>query len=551
MRDVYPSYPSLPPEWLVPPDRQPEYLPIPGLTLAERIDLGEALSDAHVAAGRGDLTALIHHETGERLTYRQLADGSRRAAAALRGLGVRPGDRVALRGPNRPWLVVAALGAWKLGAIVVPTPVQARAAELRYFVADTQPAVLLCAADPSVVAEIPEAVANGAVPHVLTAGGAAGGYRSWDELLTDPQVATRLPAVPLDSVAIVWHTGGTTGHPKGCYHTQRRFLLGGHALGRAVGTAPGQVWAAAAPIGHALGFIYHTIYTLLHGATIVLIEGFGRPEVVLRAIEEHRVDTFTAIAATWARLLESMQAGTRADLSSIRRAYAMWQSASSTAVSDAWAARGIHLLNNFGSTAFATWVLVPPLGAVLPAASLGRTAPGYRIVATEPDVSGVEALPANTPGRMAVRGPTGLTYWRRAELQRRDVVDGWTLVDDLIRIDGTGATEYLGRTDFLISTAGYKVAPVEVERVLAGHAAVREVAVLGIPDPVRQEVVAAFVALHPGYEPGDALRKELQDLVKSQLSPYKYPRRVEFVEALPRDDVGKVQPRRLKEGIPA
>jgi 2-aminobenzoate-CoA ligase len=148
---------------------------------------------------------------------------------------------------------------------------------------------------------------------------------------------------------------------------------------------------------------------------------------------------------------------------------------------------------------------------------------------------------------MAVKGPTGLTYWRRPKLQARDVVDGWTLVDDMIRFDHAGNATYFGRTDFLISTAGNKVSPVEVENALTQHAAVREAGVVGAPDPLRVEIVAAFVALEPGVVGDQALVKELQDLVKASLSPYKYPRRVEFVDALPRDHVGKVQHGVLKQ----
>jgi 2-aminobenzoate-CoA ligase len=225
----------------------------------------------------------------------------------------------------------------------------------------------------------------------------------------------------------------------------------------------------------------------------------------------------------------------------------MWQSASSTEVYDGWNERGTELLNNFGSTAFATWVLVPRVGESFAPASLGRPSPGYVVQAVEPDRPDVFAVQEGKPGRMAVKGPTGLTYWRRPEYQKRDVVAGWNLIDDLIRFDETGNAAYLGRTDFIISTAGYKVAPVEVEEVLARHPAVREVAVIGAPDPTRQEVVAAFVAVKPGYVGDDTLRLDLQELVKRELSPYKYPRRVEFIDALPRDPVGKVQPRALKD----
>jgi 2-aminobenzoate-CoA ligase len=548
MRDSYPSYPGLPDAYLVPPELQPEYLDLPGHNLAPDANVGDLLADAHVRAGRGGDTAVIHHESGRTLTFKELAGASTRLAAALDTLGIGPGDRVAFRSTNRPEILVVALATWKLGAVVVPTPIQAREAEARFFFEDTTPRVLFALAGPT-LADVTAAVDGTTVEHVIVFGdGAEGsGYQSLDALIETAPADFAPQTVSPDSVALVWHTGGTTGKPKACYHTQRRFLLGGYAVGASTGVQRGERWAAAAPMGHALGFIYHTIYTLLHGATVVLIEGFGHAEAVLDAIAAHRVDTFTAIAATWARMLDVLTSRHGDDVSSLHRAYAMWQSASSSEVHDGWKDRGVELMNNFGSTAFATWILVPRQSEEFPLASLGRPSPGYVVEVVEPDSPVVVVLAPGSIGRMAVKGPTGLTYWNRPQLQARDVVDGWNLVDDLIQFDEAGNAAYLGRTDFLISSAGYKIAPVEVEAVLARHPSVREVGVVGTPDPIRQEIVTAFVVLADGHGGDEVLIKELQELVKAKLSPYKYPRRIEFIDALPRDDVGKVQPRILKD----
>lgn len=148
---------------------------------------------------------------------------------------------------------------------------------------------------------------------------------------------------------------------------------------------------------------------------------------------------------------------------------------------------------------------------------------------------------------MVVRGVSGLTYWRLPEKQRLDVRGGWTYVDDLIEDTGDEVFAYLGRTDFLISTSGNKVAPSEVERVISQHPAVKEVVVVGLPDPIRQECVAAFVVTNEHASENDELKRGLQELVKRELSPYKYPRIVEFLESLPRDHVGKVQPKLVRE----
>ena len=538
MKDIYPRLDTLPPEWLTAPEDQPDYLSVPGVTLDEGTDLGSMLCDVQVRQGLGGAVAIVHHESGRSLTFGELSAVTDRTAAAFAGLGIRPGERVALRGGNCPELVIAAIATWKLGAVVTLIPPLARAAEVEFFLDDTQPRlVILTQPESDEIHAVFERVPR------LTVISAS----EWDALL---EGAGPRPVVEtdLDRVAIVWHTGGTTGRPKGCYHTQRRFLLGGLSLGMAAAAVPGQRWAAAAPMGHALGFIHSTNFTLLNGVTLVVVSDFARPTVMLEALARHEVTQFTAITATWARLLEALEARPALEPAALTRGFAMWQSSSASEVADGWRRRGIELLNNFGSTAFATWVLVPLTDKAVPRASLGQATPGYEVVAIDPDLSqGLRPVATGEPGRMAVRGPTGLTYWRLPGKQRADVQFGYSLQDDLIRFDRDGLADYLGRTDFMISTAGHKIAPVEVETVLSSHPAVREAVVFGLPDATRQEMVAAFVVLNQGCSPSDGLRRELQDLVKSRLAPYKYPRRLDFIDTIPRDSVGKVQPRILKE----
>ena len=548
MTDVYPRLDTLPHEWLTAPADQPEYLDVPGVRLDEGTDLGSMLCDVPARNGLGGATALVHHESGLSLTFGELAVVSDRAAAAFAGLGIRPGDRVALRGGNRPELVIAAIAAWKIGAVVTLIPPLARAAEVEFFLADTQPRLLVAMQREG--DEVWSVLDRAGGPTVVCADGASRpGWLRWDVLLDG---AGARPCVPtdLDRVAIVWHTGGTTGRPKGCYHTQRRFLLGGLSLGMATGAAAGQRWAAAAPMGHALGFIHSTNFTLLNGVTLVVVSDFAKPAVMLEALARHEVTQFTAIAASWAGMLECLAARQAPEPAALTRGFAMWQSSSASDVADGWRSRGIELLNNFGSTAFATWVLVPPVDRPVPRASLGSAAPGYEVQAIDPDLDrGLRPVAAGEPGRMAVRGPTGLTYWRLPGKQHVDVRFGRSLQDDLIRFDDGGLAEYLGRTDFMISTAGHKIAPVEVETVLVSHRAVREAVVFGLPDSTRREMVAAFVVLHKGFDASDGLRRELQDFVKSRLAPHKYPRRLDFIDAVPRDSVGKVQPRVLRDQV--
>jgi 2-aminobenzoate-CoA ligase len=549
VKEHYPTIgSSIPAGCLVPPELQPDFAGLDGCEIGELDNIGVRITRDNLSAGRGDLPAVIHAESGRSFTFRQLDELSDRLCTGLLELGVASGDRIAFRSANIPEVVIVALACWKAGAVVVPTPVQLRSDELRFYLDDTGATVLFVGDDPAIFEDVPAAIEYSAVEHVVRFGEGDGARRSdahhWRDLMTTRDDAA--PSTPSESVAIIWHTGGTTGVPKAIYHTHRRVLLASHALARSTRIAPGERWAAATPVGHALGFATHTAWTLLHGATVVTIEGFQSPRSVVDAIERYKVHTFMAIAITWSRMLDVLEANPDLNVTSLHRAFAMWQSGSSSQVYDAWKERGLELMNNFGCTAFASWILCPDPTHPIPRASLGRAVQGYEVRAVEIDGDLMREVGAGAIGRLVARGVSGLTYWNRPELQATDVKDGWVLVDDLIEFDPDGNAAYLGRTDYLISTAGYKVAPVEVEEALAMHPMVREVGVIGAPDPIRQEIVMAFVVPQPHAEASTELRQALQEHVKSNLAPYKYPRRIEFVEALPRDHVGKLQPAVLR-----
>jgi 2-aminobenzoate-CoA ligase len=540
MKDHYAQGTSIPTSCLVDPKDQPDYSPYVLPWLDDVCNVGTRLADLHVKNGRGNLIAAIHAETGRQYTFAELAQQSSRLAGGLVEFGIRKGDRIAYRTTNDPDAFIVLLGIWKAGGVVVPVPAHAKAAEIKHFITDTGARLLFVHGHAGPIDDVKTAARDSTVEEIV---GFGDGHEQWDvPSWTEFSCArdTVLPRVDPDQVAIIWHTGGTTGVPKGCYHTHKRFLMSGYAYGAGTGATVGQRWMAAAPIGHALGIIYYTIFSMLHGATVVLVEQYSDPQALLNAVTKYTVTTLTALMASWARMAEVVRADASVDISSLRRCFSMWQSASSAEIFDFWMSRNVELLNNFGSTSFATWVLVPPLHVKSPRAALGRPLPGYHVEAV--DIIDGKIRPVKGGfGRMAVRGPSGLTYWNLPELQKRDVIDGWTLSDDLIEFDAEGNAHYLGRTDYMISTAGHKVAPVEVEQVLSRHPAVLEVAVVPAPCPTRHEIVVAYVVLGERSVANDGLKDELQAFMKSELSSYKVPRRIEFIEALPRDAVGKVQ----------
>jgi 2-aminobenzoate-CoA ligase len=548
MKDTYPQNTTLPAQCLVPANMQPDYEPYAFPTFNGSYNIADHLADAHVAAGSGEIIASINSESGKTYTFAELARESEQLANGLLELGIKQGDRVAYLSTNDPEVLIVMLAIWKAGGVVVPIPAYAKGADIQHFVSDTSPRFVFAHSNIDSAAELQTVIEGTSVEHLFGFGpGNVPGARPVNEIKQDGP--TKRLSVDPDQVAIIWYTGGTTGRPKGCYHTHRRFLAGGYSYAEGNNVVPGQRWAATAPIGHALGIIYHTIFTLLHGATAVFIENFSDPQLVLRAVSDHSITSLTGLMASWAKMADYVRKNdthTTIDTSSLSRCFAMWQAASSADVYDFWLDRGVELLNNFGSTSFANWVLVPQDGNLSPRAALGTALPGYIAEAAEIEDGSVRILPEGEIGRLAVKGPTGLTYWNLPELQARDVVEGWTLSDDLVKFDENGQAHYLGRSDYMISTGGYKVAPVEVEEALSRHPDVHEVSVVPAACPTLYEKVMAYIALKPGVVQNDTLKQELRDFVKATQPYYKVPREIYFVDALPRDDVGKVQTKIVK-----
>jgi 2-aminobenzoate-CoA ligase len=504
---------------------------LPALRYPHRLNCATVLLDDAIAEGHGDSPALLT-DAGA-ISYRELLARANRIANVLVAAGVVPGNRVLLRGYNGPELFTAWLAVMKTGAIAVTTMPMLRAPELGAIIQKAQPAFALC--DQRLLAELQNAAAATDGLDTVIAWG-------------NGDLEARMAATPdrfvnadtaSEDICLLAFTSGTTGQPKACIHFHRDVLAMADVVARhLLKTAPGDVYAGSPPLGFTFGLGALLVFPLRFRAAAAPIEA-PSPATILSAIERHRVTClFTAPFAY--RALAGELAGR--DLSSLKRCVSAGEFLPK-AISDLWYQEtGIRIIDGIGATEM-IHIFISAAGEDVRPGATGKPLPGYRACVLDPLG---QPLPRGSTGRLAVTGPTGCRYLDD-ERQRDYVQFGWNVTGDIYRVDEDGYFWFVARADDMIVSAGYNIAGPEVEWALLAHPAVRECAVIGAPDPERGTVVKACVVLAPGRAGDIALVRELQDFVKQRIAPYKYPRMIEFMEALPKTATGKLQRKALRQ----
>jgi len=516
----------------LPPAAQwPDFLfGLPELNYPDRMNCVVELLDRWIDSGGGDRPCLI--SPTESLSYAQLAERVNRIANVLtRDLGLLPGHRVLLRGPNSPMMVAAYLAAIKAGGVVVATMPLLRAKEIAYPIGKAKIRLALC--DHRLAEDMEKAKPLAPDLQRVVYWG-IGTPDSLDALMAKPGYE-RFTACDTasDDVCLIGFTSGTTGEPKGTMHFHRDMLATCDSYGRHVLRAQASDrFIGSPPLAFTFGLGGLVLFPLRVGAATVLAEK-AAPDDLLAAIGKHRATIcFTAPTAYRAMLAKLSEH----DVSSLRKCVSAGE-ALPKATFDAWlAATGIRILDGIGATEMLHIFIGSPEDEIRPGAT-GKPVPGYeaRVV----DERG-NALPPGTIGRLAVRGPTGCRYLADPR-QRQYVQDGWTITGDTYLRDGDGYFWYQARSDDMIVSSGYNIAGPEVEAALLAHPAVAECGVVGAPDDERGQIVKAYVVLQPGYTGDQAVTKVLQEFVKATIAPYKYPRAIEYVTSLPRTQTGKLQ----------
>ena len=497
------------------------------------------LLDNMVAGGFSE-RPVLHYEN-KSWTYGDLLTLSNQIARVLiEDCGMVTGARVLLRAANTPMLVACWFAVLKAGGICVTTMPLLRARELAYLI--DRAGVTIALSDVALTDELEEAAASSPELQNLlyfTAMADGGSKATLETAMDEKQSDFTNVNTAADDIALIGFTSGTTGNPKGTVHYHRDLMAITDCFPRYVGKiTPDDVITGTPPLAFTFGLGGVTLFPMRFGASTRFFPASG-PEALFETIDKYHV-TQTYTAPTAFRAMANLM--DKYDLSSLRQGI----SAGETLPKATWEAfreaTGIRLIDGLGTTEM-LHIFISASPENMRPGFTGKAIPGYQARVTDAD--GVELGPG-TPGFLAVKGPTGCRYMDDPR-QTNYVKDGWNYPGDVYEMDEQGYFKYVARADDMIISSGYNISGPEVENILLEHASVAECAVVGVPDQERTNIVKAFIVLRDGQDAGEALTQTLQDFVKSEIAPYKYPRAIEFVDALPKTATGKLQRFRLRQ----
>lgn len=508
---------------------------IPDLDYPASLNAAVELLDRNVQSGLGTHPCL--RTDNEVWSYQKLLQCANRIANLLVRRGLVPGERVLLRDINSPMLAACWFAVLKAGGIAVATMSLIRAQELVSILTKARIKYALCEKELAQELVKAQSSAPGLQEIIL--------YENRHSAEIPPFLADYSAEfdnviTSQDDVALIAFSSGTTGEPKATVHFHRDLLAVCDTFSKHVLRPRAEdIFCGSPPLAFTFGLGGLLLFPMRAGASTLLLPKVTA-ESLLQAIERHRCTICFTAPTLYRSMIEFVQ---RFDLTSLKKCVSAGERLH-VAVFEAWRkATGLKIIDGIGSTEM-LHIFISAAGDEIRPGATGKPVPGYEAIVV--DDAG-RPLPTNTSGCLAIRGPTGCRYLNAPESQRKYVQNGWNITGDSYRVDEDGYFWYEGRTDDLIVSAGYKISPIEIETALMGHPKVAECAVIGTPSEERGEIVKAFVILKDGTLADDLLRRELQDYVKSQIAPYKYPRAIEFVAELPHTSTGKLQRSRLRK----
>ncbi len=484
-------------------------------------------------------------------TFGELSEYSGKFSVCLSDLGINKGDRVMVFTERIPEWYFTVLGIIKIGAVLVPTPNLSVPEDIAYMVARAEPKAIISDAANRHKIDTVKSRLDG-VKHFVYVGEDIDGWLNYHELMNSmdrPPDPYEVAPTERDDPLLIFFTSGTTGMPKMVLHTHAYALAQRTTAKYVHGAGPGDMVWAITDNGLAKFFYGKLFGQWLEGATVFQHNPSGRfdPERVLQILEDYDISIFCGIPTIY-RLLLDTEIG-RYDLSSVKH-YVSAGEPLSPALLESWELITDKKIHEFYGQSETVSLLANRPGGHIKPGSMGKPTPGHSVDVVD-DLG--DPIPCGTHGNLALfiggERPPGLfkEYWKEPDATDDVFRKGWYFTQDIAYKDEDGHFWFVSRADDVIKASGYRVGPFEVESALEEHAAVSESAVVGTPDDVGGTVVTAFVVLSQGYEPGEGLKKELQEHVKENLALYKYPRNVFFVDSLPKTAAGKLRRRELSE----
>jgi long-chain acyl-CoA synthetase len=496
------------------------------------------------------------------ITYKELDEMSNAFACALIDLGIKKGDRISLYLQNIPQFVIGQFGIWKSAGTVVPLNPMYREKELTYYFRDASVRVLVCM-ESLYEERVRKVVEETGVEHVVTTSeldfldlksplpSILKGVKKVRDLGT-PDFAGLLeryqgkcpPEINLsqEDVAYLTYTSGTTGPPKGAMNTHGNVAFNSEVYRHCWRLTPSDIMLGIAPFFHVTGMVGHIGTCIASGTPLILFYRFD-PTTTFQMIEKWKATCTIGAITVFIAMMNDPDIG-KYNLSSFRKVYSGGAPVIPAVVERFEKITGTYIHNVYGLTESTSPATLVPLGSKAPIdPSTGAIAIGVPIPSHEAKIMDLtnpeKELPPGEVGELAVKGPGIIPgYWNKPEETAHAIRHGWLFTGDVGTMDDNGWIYLLDRKKDMIIASGFKVWPREVEDTIYLHPSVREVAVIGIPDPYRGETVKAFVALKEEFE-GTVKEEEIIAHCKERMAAYKYPRQVEFVKEVPKTATGK------------
>lgn len=507
----------------------------------DEFNLGEFLLDRHLTEGRGEKVAVIYKD--KKYTYREVVESANRLGNALLDLGVEQENRVMICLPDCPEFIFSYFGAMRIGAVPVPVSTMVPEQDYRYYLNDSRAKVLITSSDlaPNFT-EVQQDFKY--LRHFVVVGQAEHGQINFDTLLSQGSGSLEIALTSKDDMAFWLYSSGTTGTPKGVvhFHHDLFYLLPSYCKELSLGEE--DIIYSLSKMYFSYGNNNSITIPFFSGATVILVQELPRPEKLFEVLTHYRPTVFYGVPSSYWSMLDLLEKTDKAyDLSSLRICMSSGE-ALPRAIFDRWKAKfGVDILEQLGSTDVGSAYMANLPGRLKPG-SCGVILPGSEGKLIGEDCQEVSR---GEIGTLWIKNDgTTPFYWHKHEQSKKNILGEWFNTGDKFYQDTDGFYWFKGREDDMLKAGGIWVSPLEVEEILYAHPAVKECAVVGVPDKANLEKPLAFVVLKDGQVASSKLENELQEFVRSKTARYKYPRQVFFVEELPRTSTGKIQRFKLK-----